>query len=760
MRYAVVVFLLIAGVGGVAQVPGQAPVQGLVQVPTRAPGQGQTPAQVPTQTPTRTPVQMPVQVPTQMPVQMQVHTPAQMPVQTPVQVPVQTPAQARYPWQNRGLSVEERIDNLLSLLTIDEKITCLSTNPTIPRLGLRGTGQSEGLHGLALGVPGGWGRRTPVATTTFPQAIGMAETWDTALIRRAAAIEGYEARYTSQTLGKGGLVIRAPNADLGRDPRWGRTEECYGEDAFFNGTLVQAYVRGLQGDDPHYWQAASLMKHFLANSNENGRDSSSSDFDERLWREYYSLPFSMGVEAGSRAYMASYNKVNGIPQAVNPSLRKITVDEWGQNGIICTDGGAYRMLLTAHHAFKTPEEAAAACVKSGINQFLDNYRAGVKGALDQRLLTEKDVDTALRGVFRVMIKLGLWDDSTLVPYTAIRGGEPPFMNAEHQRLVRLLTQKSIVLLKNTDRFLPLDKHKIHSVAVLGSRSDQVYGDWYSGSPGDAVSPLQGIISKLGPEFMVNHTTNNDLAVSLAASSDIAIVCVGNHPTGGENKGWKQVSVASEGREAVDREQIDLDSAQENLVERVMAVNPHTVVVLISSFPYSINWINEHVPAILHLTHNSQELGNALADVLFGDVDPGGRLVQTWPRSLDQLPPMMDYDIRHGRTYMYLKGEPLYPFGYGLSYTSWRYDSLRISSPVIKDGVTVSINVTNTGDREGDEVVQLYVSHENSKVPRPIKELKGFCRLTLRANETKTVRFRLSAKDLAYWNVARQGECEV
>lgn len=662
--------------------------------------------------------------------------------------------QIHYPFQDRDLPVEKRIDNLLSILTIDEKITCLSTNPTVPRLGLKGTGQSEGLHGLALGVPGGWGRRTPVATTTFPQSYGMAETWDTSLIRQAAAVEGYEARYINQTLGKGGLVIRAPNADLGRDPRWGRTEECYGEDAVFNGTLVQAYVRGLQGNDPRYWQAASLMKHFLANSNENSRDSSSSDFDDRLWREYYSLPFRMGVEAGSRAYMASYNKVNGIPQAVNPSLRKITVDEWGQDGIICTDGGAYRLLLTAHHYFKTPEEAAAACVRAGINQFLDNYRAGVKGALDQRLLTEKDIDTALRGVCRVMIKLGLWDDSTMVPYASIRGGEPPFMNPRHKQLARLITQKSIVLLKNADHFLPLDRQKLHSIAVVGSRSEQVYGDWYSGSPGYAVSPLQGIIDKLGPDFTVNYSTNNDLAVSLAKSSDVAIVCVGNHPTGGENKGWKQVSVPSEGREAVDRDQIDLDSAQESLVERVMAVNPHTIVVLISSFPYSINWINEHVPAVLHMTQNSQELGAALADVLFGDVNPGGRLVQTWPKSLDQLPSMMDYDIRHGRTYMYFKDEPLYPFGYGLSYTRFRYDHFRLSSPTLKEAMEIAVDVTNTGDREGDEVVQLYVSHENSKVERPLKELKGFSRITLRPNETRTVHFRLSPKDLAYWNVSR------
>src|ERR1700712_2934745 len=279
-------------------------------------------------------------------------------------------AQYQYPFQNPQSPAEERITNLLSLMTLEEKVNCLGTNPTIERLGVKGTGHVEGLHGLAMGLPGNWGRKTPVPTTTFPQSIGMAETWDPELLRQAATIEAYETRYLfqSEKYHKGGLVVRAPNADIGRDPRWGRTEESYGEDAFFNGTMAVAYIKGLQGDDPKYWTTAALMKHFLANSNENSRDSSTSDFDERLLREYYSVPFRMGVEeGGSRAYMASYNKVNGIPQTVSPMLKNMTVDEWGQNGIICTDGGAYKMLVTAHHYFTNPADAAAACIKAGIN---------------------------------------------------------------------------------------------------------------------------------------------------------------------------------------------------------------------------------------------------------------------------------------------------------------------------------------------------------------------------------------------------------
>lgn len=667
-------------------------------------------------------------------------------------------AQYQYPFQNPNLAVEKRIDNIISLLNTDEKIACLSTNPSVKRLGIKGAGHVEGLHGLAMGIPGDWGKKTPVPTTIFPQAIGLAETWSPELLQRAADIEGHETRYIfqSEKYKKGGLVVRAPNADLGRDPRWGRTEECYGEDAFFNGTMAVAYIKGLQGNNPKYWLTSALMKHFLANSNENSRDSSSSDFDERMWREYYSVPFKMGVELGdSRAFMASYNKVNGIPQAVNPSLKNITVKEWGQNGIICTDGGAYKMLLTAHHYFKTPEEAAAACVKVGINQFLDNYLSGVKTALEKGLLKEAEIDQVLRGVFRVMIKLGQLDPPEMVAYSKIKDGPEPWLSAENKAFARLITQKSVVLLKNENQLLPLNKSAVKSIAVVGPRSAEVLQDWYSGSPSYSVSPLEGIKNKVGQNVTVMNTTNDDLAVSMAKAAEVAIVCIGNHPTG--NAGWKQVSSPSEGKEAVDREQIDLDSTQEKLIQKVYAANPKTIVVLISSFPYAINWAQANIPAILHITHCSQELGNALADAVFGDINPAGRLVQTWPKSLNQLPPMMDYNIRNGRTYQYFKNEPLYPFGFGLSYTSFSYSNFRLSSAQMnnKGQIIANIDIKNTGEKAGDEVVQLYISHQNSKVTRPIKELKGFQRISLNPQETKTVRLKLDAADLQYWNTKKK-----
>jgi beta-glucosidase len=675
--------------------------------------------------------------------------------------PLTLPAPARkaaaagyeYPFQNPDLPAEQRIDNLISLMTPDEKVACLGTNPSVPRLGVKGSPHSEGLHGLAQGGPSDWGRRNPTTTTIFPQAIGLAETWDTDLVRRVAAVEGFEARYVFQKYGRGGIVVRAPNADLGRDPRWGRTEECYGEDPFFNGTLAAAFVRGLQGDDPKYWQAASLLKHFLANSNENGRGHTSSDFDERLFREYYSVPFRMGiVEGGARAFMASYNKVNGVPMHVNKEVLDITRDEWGQDGIICTDGGGMRQLVTDHKRFQTFEEAAAAVVKTGIGQFLDNYREPTASALDKGLLTEADIDKVLRRTFRVMLRLGLLDPPERVPYSKIGEGPEPWTTEEHRSLARLATQKSIVLLKNSQNLLPLDRAKLKSIAVIGPHADEVLLDWYSGTPPYTVTPLAGIREKAGPRVRVDYAKGDDggAVERLARAAEVAVVVVGNHPTC--DAGWERCPVPSDGKEAVDRRSLTLE--QEELVKRVYAANPHTVVVLKSSFPFAVNWTQANVPAVLHLTHSSQEEGRALADVLFGDYDPAGRLVQTWPASIEQLPPMMDYDIRHGRTYMYFKGAPLYPFGYGLSYTTFAYSNLRMDSRAIPVGgsVRLTFDLKNTGRRAGEEVAQLYVTHLGSKVERPLKELKGFARVALRPGETKRVTLTLPAERLAYWDV--------
>jgi beta-glucosidase len=670
--------------------------------------------------------------------------------------------------------VDARITDLLRRMTLEEKVDAFSTDPTVPRLGVVGTGHVEGLHGLALGGPGHWEGHagghsviTVIPTTTFPQSRGLGQTWDPALLSKAAAQEAYETRYAFGKYHRGGLVVRAPNADLSRDPRWGRSEESYGEDPYLVGTLATAYTRGLQGDGK-YWTTASLLKHFLANSNENLRTSSSSDFDERLFQEYYSVPFRMAIEDGhANAFMTAYNSWNGTPMIENPVLRDVVMKVWGEDGIICTDGGALTALVKDHKAYKTMPEAVAATVHAGINQYLDDYKPAMEEALKEGLINEADLDRNLRGVFRVMIRLGMLDPKAMVPQARIGFDDgagkmlakDPWWTPEAKALARKVTDESIVLLKNEaeggKKLLPLDAKELKSIAVVGPYANEVLLDWYSGTPPFAVTPVEGIRARAGAGVTVEYITGEDLGAvtALAKRVDAVVVVIGNHPTCGA--GWEKCPVASDGKEAVDRKSLTL--AQEEIAKAALAGNPKTVVVLQASFPYTTTWTEEHVPAILEMTHNSEEHGEGLADVVFGDYDPAGRLTQTWVRDETDLPPMMDYNIRNGRTYMYAKQKPLYAFGYGLSYTSFAYSHLRVSMPTLKAGAAamVSVEVKNTGSREGDEVVQMYVSHEGSSVARPVEELKGFARVSLKPGEMKTVTLPLAAKSLAYWDDAKK-----
>ena len=675
---------------------------------------------------------------------------------------IQVLYQPKFSFNNPDIPIEERVNNIVSLMTLDEKVAFLSQVPGVDRLGIKRMGQVEGLHGLAQGTPGGWGRRGPITTTTFPQSYGMGETWDPEIIRQAGAIEGYEARYVYQSpkYHRGGLIIRAPNADLGRDPRWGRTEECFGEDAYFNGVMSVAMIKGLQGDDPKYWLSASLLKHFLANSNEDDRTRTSSNFDMRLFYEYYSMPFHMGfVEGGAKCFMTSYNLMNCIPCTVNPLIQSVVIKQWGVNGVICTDAGGFANLIRSQKYYENTTQSGAGTVIAGVNQYLDrNFEGPVKKAIEEGLLTEKQLDENIKGTLRVFIRLGLLDPADRVPYSKIGAdttGIKPWDTQKSKDVVRLATQESIVLLKNKGNILPLNKKTIKSIAMIGPRADQVVFDWYSSQGPYAITPLAGVKNKVGKKVKVQFALGDDVAaaVNLAKSSDVVIVCVGNNPN--LDNGWKKISGPDEGREDLDRKIITL-GAQEELIKQVLAANPKTIVVLNSSFPYAINWTQENVPAIVHMAHSSQEEGNALADVLFGDYNPGGRLVQTWPKSLDQLPEILDYNIRNGRTYMYFKGEPLYPFGFGLSYSTFNYSNLKTSTEnLVKDGsITVNVDVENTGKLAGDEVVQLYVKHLNSQVSRPVQELKGFQRVNLKAGERKTVAIPLASKRLAYWDISK------
>ena len=504
-------------------------------------------------------------------------------------------------FNNPAINEEQRLDDLIARMTLDEKVDALGNNTQVPRLGIQASGSVEGLHGIVLGGPT-YGDRANTPTTGFPQAYGLGETWDTDLLHRVATYISTENRYLFQNAKyrKSGLIMWTPNVDLGRDPRWGRTEECYGEDAFLTSRLAVAFIKGIQGDHPKYWRNASLMKHFLSNSNEYGRTFSSSNYSDKLFREYYAYPFYKGVtEGGSQALMTAYNAYNGTPCIMHPVLRNIVMKEWGLNGTLLTDGGAFRLLLSDHKRFDNDRAAAAAaCIKAGITKFLDEYKDAVYEALHRKLISVEDIEKAIRENLRISLKLGLLDHTEDNPYAAIGVTDTiaPWSKPETKALVREATLKSVVLLKNKDHLLPLDRHKIKKIAVIGQRATEVLQDWYAGKPFYTVNVLDAIREEAGSDIEVRYVKTNrmDSARTVAAWADVAIVCVGNHPTC--DAGWEQAPVISEGKEAVDRQSLQLD--QEDLLLQVAQTNPNTIGVLISSFPYAINRANQTVPGFI------------------------------------------------------------------------------------------------------------------------------------------------------------------
>jgi beta-glucosidase len=461
----------------------------------------------------------------------------------------------------------------------------------------------------------------------------------------------------------------------------------------------------------------------------------------------------MGFEqGGSRAVMASYNAWNGTPMLVHPVLKDVMIKEWGNDGLICSDGGALGLLVFAHKKFPDKEHAVAAAVKGGVNNFLDRYIDDLRKALKDGLLSEADLDASLHNELRVFLRLGEFEPPGADPYGEI-GRKPGEELGTGAALARLATDESVVLLKNEGNTLPLDRAKLKTIAVIGPWADQVLLDWYSGTPPYAVSILDGIREAVGHDVKVlsSDTSDPGEAAALARKADVAIVVVGNHPEC--NAPWAQCPTPSNGKEGMDRKTIVLE--QEEMVKKVFAANPRTIEILRASFPYAIVWSQQNLPAIVHITHNSQEEGHGLADVLFGDYSPAGRLTQTWPTGDAQLLPIMDYNLLHGRTYLYSKEKPLYAFGYGLSYTSFAYEGLSVSAPKVaaEGAVQVTVEVRNTGQRASDEVVQMYVQHLGSKVERPILELKGFKRVRIEAGAERDVTMELKPRDLAYWDAA-------
>ena len=679
------------------------------------------------------------------------------------------PADFAYPFWDPCQPPEARLANLLSTLTIDEKLTLLAgSHPAVPRIGLPGASLgTEALHGLGIAAnPNAPTGSFMPMSTQFPQVFGLGESWDPAVMKTVGATVGYEARvYNARGVsdtGRGiGIITRGPNVDLVHDPRWGRTEESFGEDPYLVGEMAKGYLAGLHGEDPRYLLAACTLKHFAANSNETTRLSSSSNVDPRNLREYYTATFRTAVRDGrADGIMTAYNQINGVPAGVSPILKAMVRGEWGFDGFFSTDGQAATHWVQDQGYFPTLDQAIGAAVAETSGVLLQsNVAPNVTAAFGMGLITEADVDAAIGPALRIRFRTGDFDPPASVPYKAIQSTETPWATDEAKARALDVTRRTIVLLKNANATLPLDRSKLKSVAVIGPRADSVVRDWYGGTPPyPYVTGRQGIVSKLaGTNVNVTYVLNDNggSAASTAAAADVAVVFVGNHPTCGEPyPPWGTCPSQYEGREQVDRIHIGLEPEQLTLVQSVAAANPRTIVVLVSSFPQAIGWINDNVPAIVHVTNSGQELGNAVADVLFGDYNPGGHTTTTWYQSETDIPTAItDYDIKKGTTYWYFTGTPLYPFGYGLSYATFEYGNPSLSAPTLPacGSVEVGLDVTNTSAVDGDEVAQLYVSYPGSDVQRPLQQLRGFRRIHIAAGGTEHVTIPLRAEDLAYWS---------
>jgi beta-glucosidase len=710
------------------------------------------------------------------------------------------------PYRNPNLAIEDRVADLLARMTLEEKVAQITgggrnefqvIDPTgtfttesaramfqrwwdpdlemtprksailrngvqrylkeKTRLGIPQMFMGEALHGFM-----------EHGSTSFPQAIGLASTWDPNLVKQVFTAAGQEAG------SRGADQVFTPVLDLARDPRWGRTEETYGEDPYLVSRMAVAAVTGLQGDtffiNRHHVMAT--MKHFAVHGQpEGGTNTAPGNYSERIIRENFLVPFEAAVKEGRvGSVMASYNEIDGIPSHINHwLLDKVLRQEWGFPGFVTSDGNGLQMLVETHHVAATKADAARLALSAGVDYDLSDgsvYRTLVY-QVKQGIVPESEVDRAVARILAAKFRLGLFENPFVDPDYA----EKTTNSAEHRALALKAAQKTIVLLKNEKNLLPLDLSKLKTIAVIGPNADGLHLGGYSRGPSHSVTILQGVQERVGSKAKVVYAegcrfTNkhqdwhgwfdNDVelvdpatqaekineAVAVAKSAEVAILVVG------ENESTNREAWAENHRG--DRDSLDLLGAQNDLVKAVVETGTPTVVLLVNGRPLSINYIAEHVPAILEGWYLGQEGGTAAANVLFGDVNPGGKLPITFPHSVGDLPDFYNHKPSANRSYAFSTRQPLYPFGYGLSYTSFKFENLRVEPNKIVSGgnAKVSVDVINTGAREGDEVPQLYIHQKIASVTRPVMELKGFQRITLKPGEKKTVEFTVTPETLS------------
>jgi beta-glucosidase len=713
-------------------------------------------------------------------------------------------------YRNPGLTVDERVDDLLPRMTLEEKVQQITGggeaqsevidptgtfttqkaratmgqwwNPDLvftsrqaailrngiqrflkekSRLGIPALFMGEALHGFM-----------EYGSTSFPQALGLASTWDSELVHQVFAAAGDEAG------SRGAGQVFTPVLDIARDPRWGRTEETYGEDPYLASRMGVAAITGLQGDSfligRHHVLATA--KHFAVHGQpEGGTNTGPANYSERIIRENFLVPFQAAVqEAKVGSVMASYNEIDGIPSHINHwLLDRVLRQEWGFRGYITSDGDGLQMLVSTHRVAANNADAARLAIAAGVDYDLSDgsvYRT-LLWQVKQGNVPESDVDRAAARVLATKFRLGLFDN----PYVDPDYAEKITNSAEHRQLAVKAAQEVVVLLKNEKNLLPLDLTKLKTIAVIGPNAADVHLGGYSREPAHSVSILQGIRDRVGSKANVIYAEGCKItdakpdwhgwfadnvklidpktqvesvqaAAAAARKAEVAILVVGENEST-NREAWSEQHLG-------DRDSLDLLGAQNDLVKAVVETGTPTVVLLINGRPLSINYIAEHVPAILEGWYLGQEGGTAAANVLFGDVNPGGKLPITFPHSVGDLPDFYNHKPSANRTYAFSTRKPLFPFGYGLSYTTFRFDNLRVEPSQIEVGGTakVTIDVTNTGSREGDEVPQLYVHQKIASVTRPVMQLKGFQRITLKPGEKKTVDFTITPDTLTMLNV--------
>ncbi|KAB2639563.1 MAG: family 3 glycosyl hydrolase [Verrucomicrobia bacterium] len=663
------------------------------------------------------------------------------------------------PYLDAAQPLDARVADLLGRLTLEEKAILLNhRGPDIERFNIRADQWNQCLNGVKWDRP----------TTLFPACLAMAATWNTPLVHDVANVLSDEARaiyngWKRDPTAPGehkGLIYRAPVINIGRNPYWGRNHESWGEDPFLTGRMAVAYVNGLQGDDARYLKLAATLKHYAVNNVETGRLSLDAKVPERWLREYWLPHFRDAiVEGHAQSVMASYNAINGTPSNINQwLLSTVLKGEWQHPGFVVSDLGGVATMVQGHAGGKMSYvDAVAQSLMAGCDFSDKEFETYIPAALRAGKLTEARLNDAVSRVLRVRMRLGEFDPPSRVPYSRI----PPevICSPQHRAVALETARQSIVLLENRGNLLPLDRTKLKRIAVIGPLADQVITNNYNGTSEGTVSPLQGIRDCAAPGTEILYTRGGfvvtkasasattaeaaavelDLAADMARQADVALVFVGSN-----------AAVEQEGR---DRSSLALSGNQEQLVEAVAAANPRTVVVEMSAGPLCVPWIKANLPALLQAWWPGEEGGHAIADVLFGEINPAGRLPHTVYASEAQVPALDDYDISKGFTYMYLKGAPLFAFGHGLSYTTFKYSNLRVSpTPMPADGnLTVSVEVENTGARAGDEVVQLYIRKSQSSMSRPSKELRGFQRTGLKPSEKRTFTFTVPGSKLGFFD---------